>query len=177
MSDNEALLRSNGALVVAKRKNPAAFAVRHSDKLLPWMVRYAHWLVNQPKRPKVTEKRVKAQTLAGYQLNGNAMRALEQRPDFAAYVERISESALAEAKAMFENDYPRYVELHKESAEALYKNEEYKAVADFTKPALERIAPRRDDTLAPTVVTVNISAKQLEGIEAEAIVVESVPLD
>jgi hypothetical protein len=162
---------------MAKRKNPASFAARHSPKLLPWMCHFAHWLVNQPKRPKVTEQRVKAQTLAGYPLNSHAMNALKARPDFQAYVEKISESALAEAKAMFENDYPRYVALHKESAEELFKREEFKAVADFTKPALERIAPRRDDTLQPTVVTVNISAKQLEGIETEAIIVESVPLE
>lgn len=177
MTENEALLRSNGALVVQRRKNPAAFSVRHADRLHPWMIRFAHWLVNQPKRPKVTEQRVKAQTLAGYALTTGVINILKARPDFVAYCEKISESALAEAKAMFENDYPRYVELHKESAEALFKNEEFKAVADFTKPALERIAPRRDDTAQPTVVTVNISAKQLEGIETEAIVVEAVPID
>lgn len=173
-------LYQNGQLVVQRRRNPVAFDIRHGTILKPWMRRYAHWLFNCPTEPSVTEKRVKAQMLAGASLSPHVMKLLHPtkgRPDFVAYFEKISEGPLQAADAEFVSDLPYYIQTHKQATEALVTAGDYKEVATFTRPALERISPKNNAAVAAQQITVNISAKQLAGIDAEAITVEATPLE
>jgi hypothetical protein len=180
MPEPDVNLYQNGQLVTQRRKNPTAFELRHGTVLKPWMRRYAHWLFNCAVEPSVTEKRVKAQMLAGASLSPNVMKLLHPtrgRPDFVDYFVRISEGPLQAADAEFVSDLPYYIQTHKQATEALVTAGDFKEVATFTRPALERINPKNNAAATAAVVTVNISAKQLAGIEAEAIVVEATPIE
>jgi hypothetical protein len=177
MPDDSEIIRSNGALVAAKRKNPAGFDVRHGDSLKPWMLRYAHWLVNCPLRPSIGERRVKAASLAKADINTHVLNALHRRPDFLDYCEHLRKGGVEAAKAEFSADLPLYVETHREAMLGLKEAGELKAVAQFTIPALDRVWPKGPEVATAQQITVNISAKQLAGLESESIVVEATPLE
>src|SRR5512135_3116440 len=188
MPEDDVNFNQNAALLVAKRKNPATYAVRHDPYLPPWAVKYALWLVQTPRLGRLhggprdgfgataTERRVKLQLLTKSDWPPVAIKALHRRPDFQELLAKLTSiNAEAVRQALVANGY-RYVEVLEESVEELRKGEDWKTAGELSLKAINQILPKGPDVAAATAITVNISAKQLEGIEAEAIVVEATPL-
>lgn len=188
-NETEINFSQNAALLQAKRKNPATFAARHDAFLPPWAVKYALWLVQSVpaagplrSRPRDgfgasdTERRMKLQSLTHADWNAHALKALHRRADFQELLGKLTSiNAEAVRQALVANGY-RYVEVLEESVEELRKGEDWKTAGELSLKAINQILPKGPDVAAATAITVNISAKQLEGIEAEAIVVEATPL-
>jgi len=155
------------------------FDARFSPKLKAWMLRYAQYIASdpRPRGPTRTERRVFIQNNTGQSITNMNVKALEAREDFQAYLAQIEEGPIAEAKARYEGDYPFYVDALKTATQKSLANEDYRQVTEAAKMAIQRIAPVADEKVQATQVTINLSAKQLEGIDAQAIVVEATPVE
>ena len=180
----------NAALAMARRRNPVTFAARHDPYLPPWAVKYALWLVDsvpQPgtfrKRPRDgfgasdTERRMKLQSLTRAEWNGSAIKALHRRADFHELLGKLTGARQAAVRAALEANGFRYVEILEKSADALLEGGDYKNAGELAMKAINQILPKGPDVAAATAITVNISAKQLAGIDADAITVEATPLE
>jgi hypothetical protein len=179
----------NASLLVAKRKNPATYAVRHDPLLPPWAVKYAIWLVTKAptemrqRRQRdgfyatTTERRVRLQTLTQSEWATSNVKMLERRPDFQELIGKLAGTQQEAIRTALEANGYRYVEVLEDSVNKLHGNEDYKTAGELALKAIGHILPKTPDAIAATAITVNISAKQLEGIESDAITVEATPID
>lgn len=164
---------------LSRKHSPAARDVRHGTYLRPWMLRYAEWLILSPGYPSRAARITQANTLAKSDVSRNGVYALEARPDFKAYCEELQRGPLEEARAKFRSRLPKYVDAHEQALDMAREAGDYKAVAQISEPALDRVMPKKGDAVQATQVTIMLTPERIDRlrnyVSPEVDVVEVVP--
>lgn len=151
--------------------------------LRPWMLVYAEWLVlDCVIPPKPTDRLKKLRALSRLPLGTNFREALESNADFLRYLDDLQRGPLEAARAKFARRLPEYIDAHHQALADAKEAKDYVAVARIAEPALDRVFPKRADTVAATQVTISLTPQQLgalSGPDAPTIeaTVEPAPAD
>lgn len=133
-----------------------------------WMKDWCHWLVTTKPRPKVSQQTQKATELAGVVIHRRALSWLTSRKDVDAYLTLLSADGLARAKHKMLGDLEFYAELHRMGAEMALRAEDHRAIAAYTTPALDRILPKRQESVQQSsMVVVQVTGAQAEKLHAD----------
>jgi hypothetical protein len=155
--------------------------VREGDILRPWMMAYAEWCNELNERYTNAEHKRKIRELSGFPCGRDILMWLRGRADFQKYQRALQRGGIEKARLKMERDLPRYVEMHKEAAEAVLATEPEK-VAAFTNRMLDRAWPiKQDAQVAATQVTITMAPGALSApaavIETEAVELPPAPAD
>ena len=190
MSDAE-VIKHNGHQIVARKRNPVAYAARYSGDLPLFTPKYIHWLINWFPKPGETKAKgmqlhrgpPKAERIAwlehqtGAKWDHRALMAFQRRPDFKEKLRQFRNDVAALTLELHKGDGPWWVTKNKEAAEATFKNEDYRTFEAYAKSALGHLLPKQPDVIVAQQQNIVISSKQAESIDAEIIEVEAKTLD
>ena len=128
-----------------------------------WMKEFCHWLVTTKPKPKTCEQTKKATELSGVVIHRRALEWVKTRKDFDAYYTLLSAHGLERAKHKMLGDLEFYAELHRMGAEMAHAAGDHRSIAAYTTPALDRILPRRQETVRhDPVVVIQVTQTQAE---------------
>jgi hypothetical protein len=114
------------------------------------MMAYAQWLAQHPDAwiagpidgpsrqqtfrgpPKTCERTAKASKEARRPITRDLVVALERRPDFITYFQKLRADYQFMAKELLKQDISRNIELRREGLESAAKNEDHKAIKGYT---------------------------------------------
>ena len=172
MSDGKALVP------LGRNGRPAPVKALRSGPLQPWMRAYGRWLLSpgQLRRPTLQQRTAKASELAGFPIPKSALIALGRRPDFRAYLTVMDGNAVQRAKDEFEQSYEFYVQSHQAGLIMALAAKDHRAIANFTTPVLDRIAPKKAEAgggKSTVVIQMNVAqVEKLHAMDDAEIVVE-----
>lgn len=149
----------------ARRWNAESWSIRHGQHLRPWMLNYAEWLVMCPERPTRTACATQSCLLSRAKIGYAMVRNLEMRPDFIAYCEELQRGPFERARAKYLSRLPEYIDAHKDALDKAQAAGDYRTVAQIAESAIDRVAPKRQEAVAATQVTVVLSPHQLAGFQ------------
>lgn len=153
--------------------------------LQQWMKDWCHWYVTTKPKPKISQQTKRATELAGVVIHRRALSWLTSRKDVDAYLTLLSADGLARAKHKMLGDLEFYAELHRMGAEMALQAEDHRAIAAYTTPALDRILPKRQETVQQSsMVVIQVTGSQAakldvadldekQALEVEAVVEEA----
>jgi len=144
------------------RARSISAAIRYDAHLRPWMFAYAEWLMTELKPPTRAARLAKAHELARVGLSSAALYHLEAREDFLTYVTELQRGPIEAARAKFMNRLPSYIDGHWDAFEKATEANDYKAVAQITESAIDRVMPKRDTQLAATQINITLQPRQQE---------------
>ena len=177
-------------VVPKKRRKPLSQRLpapipRVRGKLPLWTLKFAGWLASAPYVVTKDEQVKVANAIANENLRPNQrpttvtwahVRRLRQRADWQEVVRKFEEGGMEAARQQLISDLPVYIEMHRQGAEMAVRQGDYRAIPQYTVPAIERAYPKRAEAVAPTQVAIVISAEQLKGFKeyaAPEVVVEA----
>ena len=138
------------------------------ESLKPWQFKFAQWQVNHHLKVQRIDEQVKAASLfAGADIKPSALKALRENRVFQLYKHKLRENAREAAAERFWAAAPEMVDIHIDAAKGLHEAQEYKSIAAFTQPYIDRIVPKKDEQANQNVVNVVLSVKQAEAIDEE----------
>jgi hypothetical protein len=148
----------------------------------PWMKILALWISQQPRKPKKKDMLAQARLYSKARLTMRELNRLLERKDFQKHVEALMGEEEVKARALFVSQMVPAVSHHFNALEKLIERGEYKDVAKFTMPYIERAYPAKQDRAEkqPTVV-INLGSSEFAkryleagpGEERDEIVIES----
>lgn len=152
------------------------------NSLQPWQARFAAWLADQPGRvskalqcemaTRFANKRRDAE-IAAVAVTYKQLRILKATPAFQTFVAALQADGVERARALLTSQLPEYVELHRWAAQRAKEKDDPRAMAALTVPALDRAMPKREaGTVAQQVVSIHLTSKQLETLNAPPVVME-----
>lgn len=95
---------------------------------------------------------------------------------FIDYYRSVQLDAVRAARAMLEERYGSAIQAHFAGLDLALGAEDYRAIPNYTVPILDRVAPKRDNTVVATKVEVILSSKQ-EAAMAQDAVIEVLPAE
>lgn len=143
-----------------------------------WQLLFANWLLAEPTTPTREQQEEAATRLANekrypetsaVRITYRQIRGLKTRPDWQEYVKRVQKGGVEAARAMFVNDLPLYMELHRWAAEHAKAVGDHRAMAQLTTPAVDRVVPKHEGALSilhQQQIIINLSPKQREVLDA-----------
>jgi len=87
---------------------------------------------------------------------------------FIDYYHSLQLDAVRAARSMLEERYGSAINAHFDGLDMALGARDYRAIPNYTVPILDRVAPKRDNTIVATKVEVILSSKQEAAIAAEA---------
>jgi len=156
--------RHNPKPVTPKRDRNRSItaSIRHGNVLHPWMLAYAEWFVTEPKTPSISASTAKASELSRARIHMGALRALEARDDFRAYIHDLTHGPVEAARAKYMNRLPKYVDAYDKAVDGALEANDYRALAQITEGALERIMPKKSADVAATQINITLQPRQQE---------------
>jgi hypothetical protein len=95
---------------------------------------------------------------------------LKRRPQFKEFVEKLETDGLAAARELIIQSAPSAIEARTWAIQHAKQSEDHRAMAQLTEAYFDRALPKKPELLvAQQVVTIQLTAEQLAGIEEEAI--------
>lgn len=135
--------------------------------LATWMTAYAEWLVLgclQP--PSKNIRRIKARELSRLPITDGALKLVERKPEFLAYVDQLKQGPLEQARAKFLKRFPDYVDAHHEALEKARAAEDYRAMAQIAEPVLDRVIPKKSENGPVAQVAIVLKSEQAAALVA-----------
>jgi len=162
-SGAQALTPRHPALGAVRLPKPSGR--RPQEPLRAWHAHFALWLVEQPVTPGIAAMLEAANGFANARhdprrstphvvVTKKMLRTLRERADFQGLVQEIEKGSLERARVTFLSHLPELVGLHVWAARTAQQNDDWRAMAPLTTPALDRALPRRE---APLVAAQSIS--------------------
>lgn len=103
------------------------------------------------------------------------IRTLKRRPDFQELVARMRSGGIEAARALYVNDLPFYLDLHKWGAEEAKKKGQLQMIPAFTQHAIKAVAPN-EPVQTNVNVLISLGSRAQAMLDAEPIEVEAEPL-
>ena len=157
---------------------------RHA--LTPWQASFARWFA-ETHRPSVDDQVRIATTLANefrrdgepdITLTYDQLKWLRRRRDFQDLVEALRAGGIVAAQAYLTAKYPRLAELHVWGAEEARRQSDYRAMAQFTVPAMDRYAPKKDPMVGVAQqIVIQMTQRQIECLETPSVAVVAEAMD
>lgn len=165
---------AEGLLANRNKKN----ARRQSNYLHRDEAAFARWLAGFSRAPAMSEQVEKAQELLQVTLTERHLSNIKRTRPFRNYFATLTQMTATEAKEIardaFHSKAPYAVDSHFEALENLKKLGDWKEVAKYTIPVLDRVVPKQPDVaLQATQVTINLGAEQRKALDGGEIVVEA----
>ena len=159
----------------ATEKTLTEFQAKYGDlfddrnPLLPWMKRYAIWLVSRAGQaiPRTEHERAAA-SFSGYPMSNVVLSHIRMRKGFKEYLASLENDAVEHAKQTVMQDLPYYAETHKKATEKLMAAAEgdprlLGKVAALTGPMIDRSMPKREERAAhQAIVVINLGKVESE---------------
>ncbi len=176
------------------------WVARPGSQLVPWMYAYGRWLAEQPsaelsrkdapngyrRGPPTTSQRTnQASMIAKARINQDIIRALEQRPDFIAYFEKLRSDAQFQAKELMQAELAKNVRARAIALDIALDmvpdparpgemmpgpNADPKTVESFTRWVTDVAFPKKvADTQAAPRIVINIGAGDAKGLIGKAL--------
>ena len=118
-----------------------------SETLRPWMKQYASWiaLYDRVGRPHIKERLKALRGMCKGRVTRPALLYLEGRDDFSQLVEELKRDENKRARLHMAIHAADMIDLHKEAADNLKEKGEWKELAKYTVPYLDRVWPKKED--------------------------------
>lgn len=177
LPDGEAPLAEPVGLFDLDPATMEVMAAVRRERLAPWMKQFAQWLLSPTHTayPPIVDQTRKAAELSGLPVHRKALDALKRRGDFRVYYETLEGSALSRAKERLVNDTDYYIHAHRHGLEMAIAAGDHRAVASFTNPILDRVAPKREDAKGqkPQIVIQVTADARARIVEAEETIMDA----
>lgn len=124
-----------------------------SGVLVPWMERYAEWMVAMGEVPGQKVRSEMVSRLVGRKVYVAELADLERSTPFLAYVQTVMSDVGREARAVVSAGAREAMEAHIEAIRGLRKEKDYKTLYRYTQPYFDRVFPKHEEAnaRAPTV--------------------------
>ena len=141
--------------------------------LRKWHAQLAYWLSEQPVTPSIPEQLAAANGFANVgrkpeqppiAVTLKKLRVLKAREDFQGLVRELEKGGIEAARAKFLSHLGDYVEMHLWGARRSMEKDDTRALASYTVPALDRVAPKRGAPLIQQEFHIELSAARRESI-------------
>ena len=153
-------------------RDPRALTVAPvgSQPLLPWQCAFAEWIACQDVRPSISQQCQAASKLAQRTVSKRTLARIRRSQRFIEYYQSLQLDAVRAARSMLEERYGSAITAHFEGLEMALGQSDYRAIPHYTVPILDRVAPKRDNTVVATKVEVILSSKQEAALTADPVI-------
>ncbi len=148
-------------------KTPPALKKTRRRLMVPFEYEFAEWMAGFIKTPTLGEQTSKLSELGEKDLGRQYLRTLKASNEYCNYYRLMLQGALAKARAIWEKDAPLYIDAHREGLEMAKEEGDFKAIVAFTKPAIDRVHPIKEDNVAVANITIQLTQKRQDVLTEE----------
>ncbi len=142
--------------------------------LLEWEFEFIEWLAHQDK-PSQSDQHDKLQELAQRTLKPGSLHLLKVRVEYKEFYQRYKRDLIKRERARVEKRLKRTLDLHNKGVERLHKEMDddqfgdhemaLKLIPAYVNPLLDRVWPKKEETLGGASITIHLTTKQEESLE------------